>query len=163
MAHIPFTYENEEAFQIPIVGDQTCFVVSGYATFYADSAPHDGHPIGCTLTGGGDGSSDPRWFGNPVELTVGPKWISVAHVAPVIGIAGISFRDSDTTDDTGYMILDTSWDTVDIDEGGPIHHKRIRIKTNISMCGGEQSAVVKLSYHLTAIGRELMIKHPIHI
>src|SRR3954449_13591384 len=99
MARIPYTYESEEVLQLPIAGDGACFVVSGYATFYSGSDPDDGHPTGCTLKGGGTGSSDERWFGSEVHLTVGPKWASISHVAPVIGIAGISFRDSDTTDD----------------------------------------------------------------
>src|SRR5262249_35092135 len=147
--------------QIPVAGDNACFVVSGYATFYAGNDPDDGHPISCTLTGGGSGSSDERWFGNEFSLTVGPKWASISHVAPVIGIRGISFRGSDTTDDTGYEINDVSWDAVDTDDGTPLQHKRIRINGWVSMCGGEQSAVIRLSYHLTAIGREFFIKHPL--
>ena len=150
----PNQYAKEEILRIPVAGGDHCAVVSGYATFYQDTAPGDGHPIGCTITGGGS-NSDPRWFATKVEMIVGPLWRSVTDVSPVVNIAGISFRDSDTTDDTGYQITDCVWDTVSTTEG-LIHSKRIRLRVTITMCGGEQSAVTKLSYHLTAIGRSLI-------
>ena len=156
MAVIPNSYDSEQILEIPIPGDDKCFVVSGYASFYSGSGEGDSHPLNCTITGGG---LDKRWFGADVEMVVGPKWNSVQHVSPVVSIAGISFRDSDTTDHTGYMVLECEWDTVEASPGNLLQ-RRIRLKPVISMCGGEQSAVVKLSYHLTAIGRFLHIPHP---
>jgi len=162
MAISPTSFENEQVLQIPLPGKDECFVASGYANFFSGTAPGDGHPLNCKITGGGS-NSDEKWFGTEVHMTVGPKWVSVSQVAPLVSIAGISFRDSDTTDHTGCKVSSCDWDMVEAADNKSIKFKRIRLKVWITMCGGQQSAVIKLSYYLTAIGRQPVILQKIPI
>ena len=162
MATSPTSFENEQVLRIPLPGRDECFGASGYANFFSGTASGDGHPLNCKISGVGTNSDD-KWFGTEVHMTVGPKWLSVAHVAPVVAIAGISFRDSDTTDHTGYQVSSCEWDTVEAGDNTAIKFKRIRLKVWITMCGGEKSAVIKLSYYLTAIGRPPIILQKVPI
>lgn len=146
----PESYKTEEIVRIPTSGRERCIAVSGYADFSKDDDPLDGHPLHSEISGGGE-NSDSRWFGTTVHMIVGPKWATVKDVSPVVNVAGISFLDSDETDDTGYEIMSCTWDAVQLpapDTGS----ERIRLKVVIRMCGGSRSSITMLSYHLVAIG-----------
>ena len=150
----PNSYADEHRLRIPIEpSNQRCYVVSGLADFSAHDAHDDGHPMGSKIHGFGDGSSDKRWFDvEPIHMIVGPKWHEIDDASPTVSVAGISFRDSDETDDLGYEIKSIEWDAFDLpapDEG----FKRVRLKVVIRMCGGEQSTINMLSYHLTILGK----------
>jgi hypothetical protein len=83
-------------------------------------------------------------------MIVGPKVNEVVDVSPIVNIAGINFTASDETDDTGYEIMSCTWDSVFLPAPEQTL-KRIRLKVEIRMCGGEQSSVTMLSYHLTTL------------
>jgi hypothetical protein len=147
----PESFAIEERLRIPIAGGERCWVVSGYADFSSQDEPDDGHPLYSKLNGAG---LDKRWWGHTVHMVVGPKWHEVTDVSPVVNIAGISFQDSDETDHTGYEVLSCKWDTVSLPEPEQ-NLRRIRLKVELRMCGGEQSSISMLSYHFVAIGRQL--------
>ena len=146
----PDKYADEETLRIPIAGSDRCYVVSGYADFSQSNAGTDGHPVGSQLDGLGDGSSDHRWISHTIHLIVGPKVNEVIDVSPIVNVTGISFIGSDETDSTGYEILSCKWDAISLPEPEQ-GLKRIRLKVELRMCGGEQSTVTMLSYHLTTL------------
>ena len=146
----PESFADEEILRIPIPGSDRCYVVSGYADFSSSDEPTDGHPLGSQIDGLGDGSSDKRWISHTIHMVVGPKFHEIKDVSPIVNIAGISFRDSDETDDTGYEILSCKWDSISLPEPEQ-GLKRIRLKVEIRMCGGQQSTITMLSYHLVTI------------
>ena len=149
----PFNYATEERLRIPISGSERCIVVSGYANFSDENDSDDGHPLNSKLHGAGTGSSDHRWFGNPtVHLIVGPKLHEIKDVSPIVNVGGWSFRDSDETDHTGFEITSCTWDSVSMPEPEQAL-KRVRLKIESRMCGGEQSSVTILSYHFVVIGK----------
>ena len=143
----PDGYADEETLRIPIAGADRCYVVSGYADF---TPKNPGHPLGSQIQGLGTGNSDDRWVKSTIHMIVGPKVNEVIDVSPIVNVAGISFIASDETDDTGYEILSCKWDSVSLPEPEQ-GLKRIRLKVEIRMCGGEQSSVTMLSYHLTTL------------
>jgi hypothetical protein len=147
----PENFETEEIMNIPVAGSGAqCRVVSGYANFY-DFINNYGEPIDSPIKGDPD-DDDTIWITHEVHMVVGPKWTDVRDVSPSVFVAGFSFRDSDSADRSGTEIMQCTWDTVGLSEG-QTNFERIRLKVNLRLCGGEEYSIIKLGYHLVAVGR----------
>ena len=85
-------------------------------------------------------------------MEVGPPWRSVRDVSPIVTVAGFSFKDNDSADASGTEIRSCTWDTVGL-TGDQSNLERIRLKVDVRMCGGADYSVIKLAYHLVAVGR----------
>ncbi|MGV0740919.1 hypothetical protein [Mycolicibacterium sp. XJ870] len=163
----PVSLEPEEIMSIPVAASgAVCRVVSGYANFH-DKDNHNVHgaPIGLDPLPGEDvlqelpligdtypNDDDKKWSPYEVHMVVGPTWRSVRDVSPIVGVAGFSFKDSDAADASGTEILRCTWDTVGL-TGDQSEMERIRLKVNLRLCGGNDYAIIKLGYHLVAVGR----------
>jgi hypothetical protein len=95
---------------------------------------------------------DQKWVTHNVHMVVGPKWLAVRDVSPIVTVPGFQFWDSDSADASGSEILTCTWDTVGESEG-QTEFERIRLKVKLRLCGGEQYWITKLAYHLVAVGR----------
>jgi hypothetical protein len=139
----PLEYAKEEILKIPIAGGAIkCLVISGYADF--------------TNSGGGsvvkgDEDDDLHVVKYTAHLVVGPNWISVRDVSPIVTRSGFYHTDSDEADATGYQIFSCTWDTVGSGEPNP-GVERIRLKVEIELRGGSSSRLSSLAYHLVANG-----------
>ena len=132
----PIGFAKEERLSIPTEGLQ-CLVISGYATFG-------------TLIG--DADDDYKYVQYTAHMVVGPNWLSVRDVSPIVTRAGFNHPDSDESDMTGYQIKSCTWDTV----GNPAPNQdteRIRLKINLEVGGGHFSNLTALAYHLVATGK----------
>jgi hypothetical protein len=151
----PETLEPEEIMNIPVAGSGTlCRVVSGYANFYDKNFQNsNGAPLGPPpLTGDELDDNDEKWVSHVVHMVVGPKWRDVRDVSPIVGLAGFSFMDNDSADASGTEIQGCAWDTVGLPEE-ETNFEQIRLKVNLRLCGGDRYSVIKLGYHLVAVGR----------
>jgi hypothetical protein len=151
----PVTLDAEEIMNIPVGGSGTqCRVVSGYANFYEkDFLNVHGAPLGSDITGDVyPNDDDKKWTFYDVHMIVGPKWLDVRDISPIVGIDGFSFMDNDSADASGTEILECKWDTVGLSEG-QTNFERIRLKVKLRLCGGEGYSILKLGYHLVAVGR----------
>jgi hypothetical protein len=149
--HVPVSFEKEEELFIPIVGGD-CIALSGYANFFSGNT-EEGGPSSTSLKG--YSHTDTVWNSHEVHMVVGPMWVNVRDVSPIVVVAGYTFHDSDEADDSGYQVDNCTWDTVG-QSGGPTdfeRNTRIRLKVNIKMRGGSDFSVTKLAYHLIAVGR----------
>jgi hypothetical protein len=145
----PERYEEEQILEIPVnYGRIKCYVISGFADFTTHDTERDKSPIGFTLP---DGSArgDRIWVTNQIHLVIGPDFNEVVDVSPTAAIAGYAFFNSDETDSTGIELEECRWDTVPVDGNASL--ERIRLKIKLRMCGGLQSTVTKISYHLVAL------------
>jgi hypothetical protein len=138
-------YATEESLRIPIPGSDRCYVISGYANYSANDTKFGGPTSGIT----GSSTSDDTWVTHQLNMVVGGEWHDVKDVSPIASVAGFWFNDSDETDATGIEILSCRWDTVGVENNSAL--ERIRLKVRIKMCGGGESCVTKISYHLVAI------------
>ena len=136
----PVTLDAEEVMDIPVTGSGTqCRVVSGYANFYEkDLLNVHGAPQ--------------EWVLYDVHMVVGPKWLDVRDCSPIVGIDGFSFVDNDSADASETEIVACTWDTVGLSDG-QTNFERIRLKVKLRMCGGIRYSVLKLGYHLVAVGQ----------
>ena len=100
----------------------------------------------------GSSDDDVKWLAYEVHMVVGPIWHSVTDVSPIVAVAGYSFSDPDTANDSGCEVNKCTWDTVGLLESPGSSLKRIRLKVFLRMCGGEDFSVTKLAYHLVAVG-----------
>jgi hypothetical protein len=151
----PETLEPEEMMNIPVAGSGViCRVVSGYANFYEKGFENvHGAPLGSEITGDVyPNDDDKKWTFYDVHMVVGPKWHDVRDVSPIVNVAGFSFMDNDSADASGIEILECKWDTVGEPEG-QTQLERIRLKVKLRLCGGNGYSILKLSYHLVAVGR----------
>ncbi|WP_131590582.1 hypothetical protein [Mycolicibacterium setense] len=163
----PESLETEEMMIIPVAGTGTlCRVVSGYANFMdKDITNTYGAPIGLEPLPGDDvlqplplsgdfypEDDDKTWRAYEVHMEVGPTWRSVRDVSPIVAVAGFSFRDNDSADASGTEIRSCTWDTVGL-TGDQSNMERIRLKVDVRMCGGADYSIIKLAYHLVAVGR----------
>jgi hypothetical protein len=148
----PFRYETEEILEIPIPssGGDKCYVISGFADFSWGDSDESGGPIGAGPHG--ESHHDEEWKSWAVHLVVGREWLNIKAVSPTAGIAGYWFKDSDETDSTGIELENCRWDTVGM---GDSSLERIRLKMRVRICGGIQSSISKISYHLVAIVTEV--------
>jgi len=145
----PIRYETEELLRIPTPsGGNKCYVVSGFADFtWAEGGL--GGPL--SMVGGSD-DDDEKWVTHNLNILVRQQWQTVIDVSPTAAIAGYWFYDSDETDSTGIELESCKWDTVGVPEKPNV--ERIRLKIKLRMCGGTQSVVSKISYHLTTVVRD---------
>ena len=163
----PESFETEEIMNIPVASSGTqCRVISGYANFFDKSNTNVyGAPIGLGPPPGsnvldplplsGDfypNDDDKTWRTHDVHMEVGPPWRSVRDVSPIVTVAGFSFKDNDSADASGTEIRSCTWDTVGL-TGDQSNLERIRLKVDVRMCGGADYSVIKLAYHLVAVGR----------
>ena len=169
----PVSLETEEQLTIPTGAGSACKAVSGYANFFSAFDPDTGGPqvfyqpgsggIFADFPGilSGDPSnlilghldSDTVWVEYQAQITVGPEWRAITDVTPIVNIAGFSFADSDTADDSGAHIDSCTWEKVGVESRRPSF--RIRLLVNLRVRGGYGFFVTKLSYHFIAIGRPL--------
>ena len=146
----PFGYEDEHLVDIP-VGNARCRIISGYANLFA-VFHHEHHgPLGGAGTPLGSDQSDTKWVEHEVHLVVGPRWLAVREVSPIVNVAGHSFDDSDEVDDSGFHIDTCEWDTVGLAPPDD-DYERIRLKLKLRWRGGLGSECTKLSYQLAALG-----------
>lgn len=132
----PIAFAKEERLSIPVEGLQ-CLVISGYATFG-------------TMVG--DDEDDYKDMSYTAHMVVGPNWLNVRDVSPIVTRAGFNHPDSDEADATGYKIKSCTWDTV----GNPAPNtdsERIRLKVELEVKGGNFSHLTTLAYHLVATGK----------
>jgi hypothetical protein len=151
----PISFEQEEVMDIPVASSGAlCRVISGYANFYDKNfANEHGAPLDPLITGDVYPSDDDKkWTTYNVHMVVGPKWNNVRDVSPIVAVAGFSFRDSDSADASGTEILACKWDTVGLSEG-QTELERIRLKVKLRLCGGNEYSIIKLAYHLVAVGK----------
>ncbi|BBX88508.1 hypothetical protein H5U98_26105 [Mycolicibacterium boenickei] len=163
----PESLESEELLNIPVAGAGTlCRVVSGYANFMDKNITNAfGAPIGLEPLPGEDilqplplsgdfepNDDDKTWRAFEVHMEVGPNWRSVRDVSPIVTVAGFTFRDNDAANASGTEIRSCTWDTVGL-TGDQSEFERIRLKVDVRMCGGQQYSIIKLAYHLVAVGR----------
>jgi hypothetical protein len=147
----PENFETEQIMNIPVAGSGAlCRVVSGYANFY-DFINNYGEPLGSPIKGDPD-DDDMIWITHEIHMVVGPKWNDVRDVSPTVFVAGFDFRDSDSADRSGTEILQCTWDTVGLSEG-QTNVERIRLKVKLRLSGGEGYSIIKLGYHLVAVGK----------
>jgi hypothetical protein len=135
MIMTPLGLAKEERLEIPVEGLR-CLVISGYATFAGME---------------GDEDDDYKDVSYSAHMVVGPNWLNVRDVSPIVTRAGFSHPDSDEADATGYEIKSCTWDTV----GNPApdtDSERIRLKVELEVKGGGFSHLTKLAYHLVATG-----------
>lgn len=150
----PMSFEPEEVIAIPVASSGAlCHAISGYANFYnKDFANEFGAPLDPSITGDiYPSDEDKKWKTYNVHMVVGPKWNNVRDVSPIVTVAGFSFRDSDSADASGTEILQCKWDTVGLSEG-QTELERIRLKVKLRLCGGNEYSIIKLAYHLVAVG-----------
>jgi len=147
----PSSLETEEIMNIPVASAGVlCKVISGYANFSDFENLLGGPELGPLK---GDPDDDDRiWIKYTVHMVVGPKWNDVRDVSPIVTVAGFSFLDSDSADDSGTQIDTCTWDTVGLSEG-QTQFEKIRLKVELRLCGGNEYAITKLAYHLVAVGR----------
>ncbi|MCV7067004.1 hypothetical protein [Mycolicibacterium houstonense] len=163
----PASLETEELLNIPVPSAGTqCRVISGYANFMdKDINNVYGAPIGLEPLPGSDvlqdlplsgdfypNDDDKTWRAHEVHMEVGPPWRSVRDVSPIVTVAGFSFQDNDSADASGTEIRSCTWDTVGL-TGDQSNFERIRLKVDVRMCGGKDYSIIKLAYHLVAVGR----------
>ena len=151
----PMSFEEEQVMAIPVASSGTlCRAISGYANFYnKEFANEHGAPLDVSITGDVyPDDDDLKWTSYNVHMVVGPKWNNVRDVSPIVSVAGFSFRDSDSADASGTEILECKWDTVGLSEG-QTELERIRLKVKLRLCGGNGYSIIKLAYHLVAVGR----------
>lgn len=163
----PESFEPEELLNVPVAGSGAqCRVVSGYANFFDKNITNvHGAPIGLTPLPGEDvlqplplsgdfypEDDDKKWSAYEVHLVVGPAWQAVRDVSPIVSVAGFAFMDSDSADSSGWEVRRCTWDTVGL-TGNQNNLERIRLKVDLRMCGGRGYSVIKLGYHLVAVGR----------
>jgi len=147
----PNAFEEEEQLQIPTSGSAIqCWVISGYASFAWTPVNNVGGPTPDKLTG--DPDDDTQWVSYTVHMVVGPKWLAVRDVSPIVTVAGYTFDNSDEADDSGYQVDTCTWDTVGLLEG-QTEFERVRLKVELRMRGGSGFGITKLAYHLVANGR----------
>jgi hypothetical protein len=146
----PTAFEKEERLQIPTPAGADCLVISGYAGFTVIPVNTLGGPASGELVG--DEDDDSQWVPYTVHMVVGPKWLGVRDVSPIVTVAGYTFEDSDEADDSGYQVDTCTWDTVGLTEG-QTEFERVRLKVDIRMRGGSGFSVTKLAYHLVVNGR----------
>ena len=148
----PVRYETEEILSIPIAGSNRCYVISGFADFTWGEGHVGKGPLSNVVA---DRDDDDLWVTHKLHIVVGREWHDVKQVSPTAAIAGYWFHNSDETDSTGIELENCKWDTVGVD--GNTGLEKIRLKIKLRMCGGVQSSVTKISYHLVAIVTELSI------
>lgn len=163
----PESFEPEELLNVPVAGSGAqCRVVSGYANFFDKNITNIyGAPIGLAPLPGEDvlqelpltgdvypDDEDKKWTAYNVHMVVGPAWHSVRDVSPIVSVAGFSFMDNDSADASGSEIRRCTWDTVGL-TGDQAEFERIRLKVDLRLCGGNRYAIIKLGYHLVAVGR----------
>lgn len=145
----PESFVGEERLRIPVAGQDRCIVVSGMAVFSTGHTTGDGehHPVGSQINGAG---LDKRWWKHSIRMVVGPEFSQVKDVSPIVAVAGYFFEDSDETDSTGFELGKVSWDAVSSDDNQNM--ERVRLKFSLSICGGEQSSITRISYHFVVTG-----------
>ena len=151
----PMSFEEEQVMAIPVASSGTlCRAISGYANFYnKEFANEHGAPLDVSITGDVyPDDDDLKWTTYNVHMVVGPKWNNVRDVSPIVAVAGFSFRDSDSADASGTEIIQCKWDTVGLSEG-QTELERIRLKVKLRLCGGNGYSIIKLAYHMVAVGR----------
>ena len=87
-----------------------------------------------------------------VQMEVGPLWLAVRDVSPIVTMAGFAHWSSDTADTTGYEIGPCAWDTVGLPPPND-NHERIRLLVRVVLRGGSDMRIHRLAYHLIAFGR----------
>ena len=115
-------------------GGPDLVVVSGYA-FYD----------GGTLIGSED--NDMLAVGYVCEILVGPTWLRLADVSPIVSLAGYESQEADEADQMWVKIHSCTWEFPE-----PPDPRRIRLIVGLSVGGGENASISSLSYHLTARG-----------
>ena len=143
MAVVPGSYSKEQRLQIPIVQSGLhCMTVSGYASFLT--------PGGDSIKG--DPDKDNTFVPYTVHMVVGPQWLRLHDVCPIVHRAGFIHTDSDEADATGYTIDSCRWEEV---QSPPPNDKfvRIRLIVELTLQGGSNSWLTRLSFYLTALGQ----------
>ena len=141
----PIGLAKEEQLQIPLAGAGVeCLVVSGYATF----SPF---PSDVNHWMGGDEDDDAKAVPYTVHMTVGPTWLAVRDVSPIVSRAGYYHGNPDSADQGGYEINGCSWDTIGLPPPNT-NLERIRLKVELSVRGGKAHRITHLAYHFVAVG-----------
>ena len=107
--------------------------------------------VGGSLMLGGE--KDDAYTHNEMEIIVGPWWRDVQSVVPFVAMTGFDNADADDDDEQGWSIEHLTWDTVG-GTGPNVDEERIRLKFWVDL-KGENSRLTRISYTVTAAGREL--------
>jgi len=141
----PIRLADEERLEIPLTGTGiNCLVISGYAEFNLDAndARHSIH---------GDEDDDGKALHYTAHMVVGPTWLGVRDVSPVVALAGYYHGNPDEADIGGYDIQSCTWDTVGLPPPNT-NLEQIRLKVELEIRGGIQHKIQRLAYHLVANG-----------
>jgi hypothetical protein len=121
------------------------FVFSGYADF-------TGGPEGEALTGVGaqDTVQQLDWIDySIVEMRVGPRWLRVDGICPMVVVGGHSQLSPDNADGLGFRVQGIT--AVDLVQTSP-GTRRIQLSVDVTVRGGHDGQILTLAYHVTAFG-----------
>jgi hypothetical protein len=119
------------------------FVFSGFADFTGGQEPLIG-------TGPKDTHAQETWVEyNIVEMRVGPHWLRVHGICPVVSIGGHSQLSPDVADAMGFRVQGIT--QVELVETTP-GVRRIQLGVNVVVRGGVDGTILSLAYQVTAWG-----------
>lgn len=135
----PKDYARERWARLPKMGGLDVFVFSGYARF----TPPQELLIG---TGGTNTNLQGDYVEYQVtDMLVGPHWIAVRQVCPMVVVAGHIQDNPDEADDMGYEVTSIRDIKAPVDE-------RIELQLYLKVRGGVDGRIPSLAYHVTALG-----------
>ena len=129
-------------------GGGTLFTFSGFAQFVWGQNPMFG-------TGGNDSDEQKIWQDYAVTLIVGPHWLSVRQLCPMVVASGHDQLAPDEADAMGYEV--TAINKVSLFKQNPQDaFSRIRIQLTTKVRGGNHidayGLIPSLAYKVTALG-----------
>src|SRR5262249_49501294 len=125
------------------LGPRDLFVFSGYADF-------TGGPESLQGDGDADTAAQETWIEyDIVEMRVGPHWLRVDGISPVVVIGGHSQGAPDVADAMGFRVQAiTDVNVVQTTPGV----RRIDLGVNVTVRGGLDGKILSLAYQVTAFG-----------
>jgi hypothetical protein len=140
----PTALAEEQRLRIPVSG-LDCIVISGRAIFAISIDEGEAGPG--LMMGSEEGDHEGAKY--DVQMEVGPLWVAVRDVSPIVTAAGFWHFHGGPS---GYQIGPCKWDTVGLPPPDA-DKERIRLLVQVVVRGGPDMRIHRLGYHLIANGR----------
>jgi hypothetical protein len=140
----PASNDVERWMRVPMGGGMWLFFFSGYANFGSPEEPLQG--VGVV-----DTDQQAKWVNYEVtDMIVGPHWLAVRDVCPMVVAAGHSQVSPDEADAMGYEVTKLKdVNEVNFSDGA---FRRIELQVNLRVRGGTDGKIPSLAYNVSAMG-----------
>lgn len=94
----------------------------------------------------GSSDSDMKVLSYMVEMLVGPLWLRLVYVSPIVTITGYHSPEADEADLMAYDVYSCTWEFPEVPP------QKIKLRARVGVGGGENAFLDTLASHLVARG-----------